>query len=1533
MAREQKGKLSGGNTLQDLLWKISIRRKGSEYNSQEAYITSNVSFYLGANGSQTVKIGNTAAMDIRLSQAFPHHATLQLTADQFCCQAHKKLICQQEEKSRILTKGQQWQLALPTFAGKEDQLGCTLKIRDSSIKSLVMRDDRVLDRTTPAYSYLRQKHGELSKVAEGNISFIYRTDLGKPLIFKLLKTEFHDPKHIERFLWAAETAQRLQHEQLPLVVEIIHQADVGIYGYVMESFAGTSLQQRMACHKRLEAGPALIWLQQLAQFLHYLHQQGKIHRNLTPENLLIDSESNCRVVGLTFLRSPNVKGARPRKSTLYPGFIAPEEIENPEAVDVTADIFSFGALFYYLLTGSPPFGATSIKDYRQIIAAGLPQPTFPENWEWRQFEAVISRCLARQPQHRFSSLVELWRQLTSQDSTAALKPLAEHSAPPPQAETTTTRPSLSISAVAAAAAVAPDPTDSDPPLPAIPVPTEALSADPQPGRVQPQRLVMRASQNTSSNKTFGKFLIKKELGRGAVGVVYRAFDTQLQRQVALKMLLCGQIADADEVERFMREAKSASTLSHPNIVTIYEVGEQEHNFYIAMQLIEGTNLQAYQEASPLQPRQALIIVRDIARALHQAHGHGIIHRDVKPSNIMIDAQGKPYLMDFGLAKDMRSEYTLTRSGEVVGTLIYMAPELLDGYPPSPLQDIYSLGVILYELLTGHRLIEGISSVEIMAKIVNVEPTLRKLKPKIASDAETICLKALEKLPARRYQSAKAFADDIDCFLECRPITARPPSIRYRFYKKLVRHRGVAAVSLVSTLALLLLSLYSFVIYPVAEKQRQLQSLREVIADRYGEFRRCYTQKMDQIPLVPDPVGMSAESQETEKQASVQMRTQTKIRYRHALVAEVLPLLRQSWQLGRQEADRSRLLQLLAEIIELCQNEQQRRQFRVERLQLQNEDSRTLDIPATVRIRKHPATATLHLYKFYQSKDGRNKLLPFSPEQSKLLALTAAQRQRLVAHEEFLRCQNLLWEAAFHMLNQNFFVATTSLRRSIEINPQYIDAYLLLCCAAVLSNRGKVDNNSSLESWRQAALKRIATAAIAAKTRKKLATCFTLDFINRLSDIYSILPQRNYQDKIDYLVRITALPLGDYPLQVGDYFLKIDDQAIVSEFALAKSLKNKNKVSCVILRDFELQQLTIAADFYSDNYFQVVEQAPIFFIYANSYLGFDSSESIYPLITSAANRIRHDKITLDCGDYLLLCQSHGYLSLRYPFQVFRETVFGRPEAQPILLSLPPCPPECQSLFADFVAVPRGVVKGEAKWRNTMGYLLGRYEVTIGEWLDYLRGINGSGPWQPSKLKGRLPLITPSRPLLHFRAGKLVLRLGEKTWPVFGINHKQIADYLDWRNQTLPPILQKSGFRFRLPTMEEWRAAAVGADARVYPWGNFPNHKFCKILGARCYRVYQEPVAKYNPAFRCDESPYGVNDMGGSLSEYTGSGKFSGANILYGIKGSGWSDSRLVDVDQVWYSSNIISRVSRGFRIGAGLDPLYDIGESRHVVGKE
>jgi serine/threonine protein kinase len=280
-------------------------------------------------------------------------------------------------------------------------------------------------------------------------------------------------------------------------------------------------------------------------------------------------------------------------------------------------------------------------------------------------------------------------------------------------------------------------------------------------------------------RSFGAYELIAELGRGGMGVVYRASQPSLGRTVALKAILRGELASAADVARFRAEAEAAARLDHPHIVPVHEVGEHEGQPYFTMKLIEGTTLSALLSGGPLPPRRAAGILAPVCRAIHHAHRHGVLHRDLKPSNILIDQGGKPHVTDFGLAKRLSAKESLTRSGAVLGTPCYMAPEQAAGRnAPSPAADIYSLGAILYQMLTGRPPFLAASPLETVLQVIGEEPLPpRLLNPQADRDLEMIALKCLQKPAELRYASAAALAEDLEAYLASEPIAARSGSIR------------------------------------------------------------------------------------------------------------------------------------------------------------------------------------------------------------------------------------------------------------------------------------------------------------------------------------------------------------------------------------------------------------------------------------------------------------------------------------------------------------------------------------------------------------------------------------------------------------------------------------------------------------------------------------------------------------------------------------------------------------------------------------
>ena len=303
------------------------------------------------------------------------------------------------------------------------------------------------------------------------------------------------------------------------------------------------------------------------------------------------------------------------------------------------------------------------------------------------------------------------------------------------------------------------------------------------------RLSKSVQQHESSRRLslgqIPRYEILERLGRGGMGAVYRAMDRVLSREVALKVLVDPLGAPAEARGRFLQEARLAATLQHANIVPVFDAGEHEGQVFLAMQLIDGTGL----DASGLGLREAVAAVRDAARAVHYAHERGIIHRDLKPSNVMVDRAGRIYVTDFGLARRSDSAARMTMTGTIVGTPIYMPPEQARGNETDARSDVYSLGATLYELASGRPPFSGANELEILKHVLLDEPAFpRRHVPSLPQDLESVIVKAMDKKPAGRYATAAALADDLDRWLRGEPVHAPVRGALYRLRKKIHRHR-------------------------------------------------------------------------------------------------------------------------------------------------------------------------------------------------------------------------------------------------------------------------------------------------------------------------------------------------------------------------------------------------------------------------------------------------------------------------------------------------------------------------------------------------------------------------------------------------------------------------------------------------------------------------------------------------------------------------------------------------------------------------
>jgi serine/threonine protein kinase len=348
-------------------------------------------------------------------------------------------------------------------------------------------------------------------------------------------------------------------------------------------------------------------------------------------------------------------------------------------------------------------------------------------------------------------------------------------------------------------------------------------------------------------RPFGAYELLEEIGRGGMGVVYKARQVGLNRLVAVKMILGGTHVREDALGRFRVEGKAIARLQHPNVVQIDDVGDLNGCPYFALEFVDGSSLARKLAGEPQAPRYAAAVVQAIARGIQAAHERGIVHRDLKPGNVLLTAGGTPKVTDFGLAKQLDDDLCQTRTGAVMGTPPYMAPEQAAGRTKEigPSADVYGLGAILYEMLTGRPPFRGTSVAETLEQVIKSEPVPpRRLQPKVPRDLETICLKCLQKEPKQRYPTAGALADDLRRFLAGEPIQAGPVGQGERLWRWCRRNPALAAALAVAA-ALLVggtgVSSY-FALAEAAQARRALKNGKDAV--KAGDELRGKHEKLE-----------------------------------------------------------------------------------------------------------------------------------------------------------------------------------------------------------------------------------------------------------------------------------------------------------------------------------------------------------------------------------------------------------------------------------------------------------------------------------------------------------------------------------------------------------------------------------------------------------------------------------------------------------------------------------------------------------------
>lgn len=562
------------------------------------------------------------------------------------------------------------------------------------------------DPSTPleAGTILGERYEILQRLGEGGMGAVYKArdnELDRLVALKVIRPELAGhPDILRRFKQELILARQVTHKNVIRIFDL-GMAD-GRKFITMDYIEGRDLKSLLVERGKLPAAEAVPIVQQICRGLEAAHIEGVVHRDLKPQNIMLDANGRVWVMDFGLARSMDLVGMT-RTGALMgtPDYMSPEQARASK-VDARSDIFSLGIIFYEMLTGQLPFKADTMmatllkRVQEKAVPPSTVDPAIPQD-----LSRIVMKCLEVDVGRRYQSTGEMLGQLGGEPQGASV-----------------------------------------------------------------MQASMLSLEDIGPGSQFGpRYTIESVIGEGGMGKVYKAHDNDLDRTVALKLVRRELANDPDSMQRFKQELLLASRVSHRNVLRIHDLGDVGGVKFISMAYVEGRDLhEVIAEGGRLPVARTVSIAKQLVAALEAAHAEGVIHRDLKPRNVLMAQNDQVYVSDFGLAKSLEGESTtmMTRAGEVLGTPRYMSPEQAESKPADHRSDLYSVGVILYEMATGDAPFTGESTVQVMYQHVTLKPKDPKIgNPELPDYLSKIILRCLEKDPASRYQQAKEILHDLE----------------------------------------------------------------------------------------------------------------------------------------------------------------------------------------------------------------------------------------------------------------------------------------------------------------------------------------------------------------------------------------------------------------------------------------------------------------------------------------------------------------------------------------------------------------------------------------------------------------------------------------------------------------------------------------------------------------------------------------------------------------------------------------------------